>query len=355
MKKAGIITFHCVDDYGGMLQSYALKTFLNNIGLKAEIVNYVPYSMVGRYWWIPYVPYNSIKSCLMYTYRVAKKRFRTRSVYSERRRKMRTFREDFLRPAGPVRRSARSLDCQEYDLIFVGSDQVWNPDITFGFHHSYFGCVKKKESAKVISYAASIGKKKFRPNEEKEFEKMLLCVDKISVREASSVDYVKSFTDKDVCHMPDPTLLLTKQEWEKVTKNPGEENYILLYFTEHNEELMNQAIETAKERKLKVVSLSPVNAEKYPEIEVQYGIGPSEFLGYVHDADAFFTNSFHGMVFGMIFEKELHCFSHSSRGDRINDLLAIMGRKKEETKAQFNVEEKMDELRKQAEKFVMEQ
>ena len=187
--------------------------------------------------------------------RVARKRFKTRSVYGDRRKKMRAFRDEFLRPAGSLRRTAKGLNCQEYDYIFVGSDQIWNPDITFGFHPAYFGCVKKKESAKVLSYAASIGKKKFEDKEEKAFREMLTYIDKISVRELSSVQYVKSFTDKEVCCMPDPTLLLTKEEWENVAKRPEEDNYVLLYFTEHNEELMAQALQTARERKLKVISI----------------------------------------------------------------------------------------------------
>ena len=60
MREVGILTFHCADNYGGMLQAYGLKRYLTRKGLKAHIIPYEPPFMTGRHWWIPYVPAGSI-------------------------------------------------------------------------------------------------------------------------------------------------------------------------------------------------------------------------------------------------------------------------------------------------------
>lgn len=66
MNDVGILTFHCSDNYGAMLQAYGLKEYLKQQNVKAEIVRYEPPYMTGRHWWIPYVPLGNVFSTLWY-------------------------------------------------------------------------------------------------------------------------------------------------------------------------------------------------------------------------------------------------------------------------------------------------
>ena len=56
MCNIGILTFHCADNFGAMLQAYGLKQYLVSKKMDVEIVRYEPPFMTGRHWWIPYIP-----------------------------------------------------------------------------------------------------------------------------------------------------------------------------------------------------------------------------------------------------------------------------------------------------------
>lgn len=325
-KKIGILTFCWADDFGGLLQGYALKEFLesNNIG-KAEIIPYTTAGLRGRYWIIPYRQRNKDYSSKLGS--ISKKiRNKYRFLPSKlmRMNKMNSFRRTHLTKSGMSSRAVKRKKIKSYDIFVLGSDQIWNPEITCGLDPIYFGELSKREDAMVIAYAASIGKAELDKEFDHTFQKLIRNVDVISVREFSSIPYVQKQSGRKVQYMPDPVLLISRQKWEKLAKLPKEKDYLLLYYTEYNEQLIKEAISHAHTFGLSIVCLNPIEIAE-DDFLIRFGIGPAEFLGYIMNASYIFTNSFHATVFSLIFKKKFRCIAHKNLGSRTNDLFIECG------------------------------
>ena len=325
--KAGILTFHWADDYGAMLQTYGLKTYLEQQGHTVEIIPYAPYPCVGRYWLVPYILRKKDGGkCELAIRQVGyrlQQNSRMLSQFLKRKKNMKQFRRNCLTKA-VSQRTAKKLNLENYDCVFVGSDQVWNPELTLGLDDAYLGNVRKG-SCRFVSYAASFGGA-FLPEKYTEELKVALNknFDAISLREQSAVPYVQSLVQKKVSCVLDPTLLLAKEAWEQVMKLPKESGYILVYNTAANEAVFDYASRLAKEKNCKIVRLSSfLNRlpEQYSLFENCLAAGPAEFLGLFAAADYVVTNSFHGTVFSVIFEKKFVVFGYEGRSSRITDFL----------------------------------
>lgn len=322
MKKVGIITFHCADDYGGMLQAYASKVYLNQAGYEAEVINYSPLYMTGRYWLFPYQKTYPFRKAFKDAYQYQVKQY---SLFKNRRRKMKQFRKEKIQPKGRKLYTTMGLSGAKYDTYWLGSDQIWNPNITYKLRPAYFGNFKRKKDSRCIAYAASIGKEEIEEKEQEKFKQYLKRIDVISLREESAIACVQKLTDKKVQAVVDPTLLLEKEDWEKVANLPKEQSYVLVYFTEWNEELMDYAQNLAKKKNLQVIVLNKNCPRKYENTQIKADNGPSEFLGYIKQADYVVTNSFHCTVMSILFEKKFAIYLHKTLGARIRDLLKKVG------------------------------
>ena len=213
-------------------------------------------------------------------------------------------------------------DCR---VLICGSDQIWNPDITGGLRKAYFGAFTNNRKEKVIAYAASIGGVSLPPVYNREFSCLLKCVDVISVREKEAIPYIKSLYEGSVIDVLDPVLLLNKEEWLHIEKQPDRERYIFVYLTEKNMELMTYVKKLSKQKGLSIINLWSSVRVVDKEFIIDYIAGPAEFLGYLHQADYVVTNSFHVVVFSIIYQKKFTAFQHSKLGARINNVLRIHG------------------------------
>lgn len=324
--KAGILTFHCADNYGAMLQAYGLKRYLCKRGIKTEIVRYEPFFMTGRHWWIPYFPAKNILGRIWYTGDGWVRNLRIGKAFSARKRNMRLFRETFL-----VEKTQKKFfflyqfKRLPYTCYIVGSDQIWNPGITCGLRKAYFGAFKNRNKKKVVAYAASLGGESLPTEYRREFSELLKYVDVVSVREQQAVPYVQSLYHGSVTAVLDPVLLLGREEWQSIERRPEREGYILVYITEKSDELITYVKELSKEKGLPVVELRSNAGVTDKDFLIDYTAGPAEFLGYLHRADHVVTNSFHGTVFSIIYQKEFTVFPHSRLGARISNILRIHG------------------------------
>lgn len=320
----GILTFHWADDYGAMLQSYALKYYLGRVSKeKVEIIPYAPIKLTGRYWLYPVVGTEVGKkikySLISYTF------IRNISYLSEfikRRRYMRDFRHHYL-TGKPAVRNIRRISLKKYSAIFVGSDQVWNPEITVGLDDAYMGNIKEKGNCKLIAYGASFGGEVLPERYHAYFMKSISeNFSVVSLREKSAVPFVRSFFQGNVTDVLDPTLLLEQKEWKKIGKLPQEQGYILFIYTEYNERMFQYLHDFSEEVQRKVVQISmPWPGQIRDWIHLEIKGGPSEFIGFFQNAEYVVTNSFHGMVFSILFEKKFLVFSHSDKNARIENLL----------------------------------
>ncbi len=327
-KKAdvGIITFHCADNYGAMLQAYGLKRYLETSGVPADIVPYEPPFMTGRHWWIPYIPIGGPKKCIRWGVTRWRAHRRMGTDFFRLRANMRRFRRTYLVRRGQGRiLFAWQMRRLTYRCYIVGSDQIWNPAITCGLRPVYFGAFQNRRKEKVAAYAASLGGKALEERYDAEFSALLAHVDVISLREAAAVPYIGKFRREPIQAVLDPVFLPGKDEWEKIEKPPRREGYILLYATELDRDMIGYARELSENTGLKVVELRTNTGETDKSFLVDYTAGPAEFLGYIHRADYVVTNSFHMAAFSIIYEKRFLAFLHSSFGARIHNILQIHG------------------------------
>ena len=329
----GILTFQCADNFGAMLQTYGLKTYLNQNGIRADVIRYDPPFMTGRYWLIPYFPYLG-KKHMRRMYKIARSRFETfrvnlraGGIFFIRRARMRQFREEYLVEKGQPRLlSINRFQKLPYAYYIVGSDQIWNPDITCGLRKAYFGAFDNKKKKKVIAYGASFGGTSLASQFGEEFFALIQNVDAVSVREEEAIPYVKQFYKKDVISVLDPVFFLEKNIWQKMEHKPDRRRFIFVYITEKNQELSDYVCKLSQEKNLPVVEISAdERLTTGKATAVDFSAGPSEFLGYIHRAEYVVSNSFHAVAFSIIYQKQFLAFTHSNRGARLRSVLQVHG------------------------------
>lgn len=320
MGKIGILTFHWADDYGAMLQAYGLKSYLETTGNDVTIIPYSNSNLHGRYRFLPKHVGYKYRKLFIGDYDIWEmlrhvKHFRS---FVTKRRNMRTFRCHFLGVKHSTDNINR-LQPEKYDSIIIGSDQVWNPEITIGLDPIYTGNFTRSKTCKLIAYAASLGGDKL---DEVSMVNLGRSIsdefDAVSLREQTAINSLSAYTDKSLVSVPDPSFLPDATLWYDTINNGVKnshlpEHYIVLYRTEYNNGMDNYASELAKNKGLPIID---IHRKKY---------GPLEFLDAIAHADYVVTNSFHGTVFAIIYERKFIVFSHSNKNARLADLLAGLG------------------------------
>ena len=327
--EVGIITFHCSNNYGAMLQAYGLKRFLQDSGTAAEIVRYEPPYMTGRHWWIPYAPIQGLKGRIWGLFNMWNgfwAHMRVKEQFSRQRANMNRFRREYLTEKGQRKiLSAWGLRRLPYRYYIVGSDQIWNPDITCGLRKAYFGAFQSRRKEKVVAYAASFGGTSIQERHDRKFAELVSHVDALSVREATAIPYVKKFYPGDVKAVLDPVFFLGKEAWQKAEKAPDRKGYILVYVTEGNEKMAEYARKLSEEKGLPVVEVRAGQQGADQGFELDVTAGPAEFLGYIHHAEYVVTNSFHAVAFSIIYRKRFLAFAHRSLSARLQNILQVHG------------------------------
>lgn len=210
-------------------------------------------------------------------------------------------------------------DFTNFDALFVGSDQVWNPEY-IGNDIRYFLNFVPPE--KRFSYAASFGVSEIPSKYKDIYKESLNSMNKISVREVQGVNIVKSISDITAKLVADPTLLLTQNAWNdlaRVSDFSSNENYVLIYIlgelSPKNSEII---VDYAKSKHAKIITIM---GDVY---DSDYWIPtPIDFLAAIRGATAVFTDSFHCSVFSIIFNIPFIVFDRSDMPmiSRIDNLL----------------------------------
>ena len=211
----------------------------------------------------------------------------------------------------------------DFNVIITGSDQVWNPQITNGLSDIYtlnFG----KDNIKRISYAASLGNNKIDKKMQEEYKNKISKLDYISVREESCAKALKKIIkDKKISVVLDPTLLLSRNDWDKIASEGIKEKnkYILAYIVEKNPEQVKIVDKISELTGLKVVHFEKIGHYKNI-LKSAYTYGPESFVSLIKNAEYVITTSFHATVFSIIFNKKFWVVPHKTTGSRVTDLLA---------------------------------
>lgn len=315
-KKTAIITFHCVPNYGAVLQAYALQTKLKEMSSKAGIVDYRPSRLTAEYKDISFYSIFSVAGSLW-----------SLNSFRKKKKKFAQFENEYLDLIPCDERNGTViLKDATPDIVFLGSDQIWNPDITHGFDRVYFGDIIVNAPFRAASYAASIGKKNFTEEEKTGFAELIQKVEDVSVREKEAQIMIEQEFGKKVKVVVDPTILAGKMCFESLAKPVPYKKYLLFYSLTGMKESAAMADKVARYCGYELVELS---GRRKPYIVPQhttiYDAGPIDFVSLFYNAEYIVTDSFHGTVFSLLFHKKFISLANKKRGGRITGLLEAVG------------------------------
>lgn len=324
-KTTGIIThFYNSKNYGGLLQSYALACFLNKqlsvseqICYKHNLIKFLGNESVITKKSI--FRYLNIKKIFNRFLRVIDKiRMNSAFIAESQRLLLRNQSFEKFYPYIPHSKNVFNQDnlkdsINDYCIFITGSDQVWN---MAWFDPNYFLEFVPNDKKK-ISYAASLGNNVLAEEEKEYFKKILPTFDAISVREKEMVDLLQPLVpNKKVEWVVDPTLLLEREEWDKICpERRVKEQYLFCYFLGHDKRLRKLAKKYAKNHNLKIVNLPHLCGINKADIGFGdyklYDVAPNDFISLIKYSECVFTDSFHACVFSGIYNKNFYVFNRS--------------------------------------------
>lgn len=303
MKSLGIITIHKINNYGSVLQAYALQEVCEKLGFRVEIIDYLfPNSYHKNN---PYKTSNDL--------RVSEPRW-IKLLFAPALIRQHKGIADFV--SNKLNLSERSYDSPDeldteppvYDVYITGSDQLWSPRYCNGDPSFMLNFAPDK--AKRISYASSIGTDCIPPDLERNYISCLSRYDAISVREKSGIEIIKSLINREVSEVLDPTLLLNRQDWAKVAigKRLVKHKYILCYFLNYTFNAFpyvdDLAADIQRQTGYKIIRVArPPHKLEVMNTGYKIGASPEEFISLVRDAEIVLTTSFHGTAFALNYGK----------------------------------------------------
>lgn len=318
MKKVYTITFHQANNYGAMLQSYALQKVLCQ-KYESKIINYNCHAISNSY-----KLFFKKGNSLLDTLKINIKSFLKIPFYYKRYNNFKKFRNKLDLTRKYINEDDLKNNYPKCDAYVTGSDQIWNKNITDGFDDGYF-LNFGDENIKKISYAASIGDISIINNNKKLFGEKIKNIDAISVRENDLKSIIESTYTKKVTEVLDPTLLLTKEEWLNIINKKYEisEKYIFAYSVGNGNDLYYDSInELARKTGLKVIYFDRTNKDKKIKCNCQsfYSAGPDGFVTLLKNAEYVITTSFHGLALSINLQKNFSVIL-SSYPERLTTLL----------------------------------
>lgn len=333
MKKVGLITYYG-DNYGGVLQAYALQKLVKTNGFDCELISneflYHGSRSKKRKARLENLA-AAIKNPAAY---LAKRR--TYQQYAAQRtlraKNFAAFRENNLHicKKGYASYDEYLKKPPEYDVYLCGSDQIWNPNLYCdnGFYFAGFA----PESALKISYASSIGVSTVNQKQAAFMAPLLNRLDVISTREQKGADIIYTISKKSAEVVLDPTLLLEADDWTEVAApRMVEEPYVFCYLFGEREYVAKVKKQVRELTGMKVVSIPFVPRELSSDDEKIFDAGPAEFISLIKNASLVLTDSFHATAFSINLKTpflSLCRFAQSDKkgmNDRLVTILNLVG------------------------------
>lgn len=350
--KIGIMTWWHNTNYGGFLQGLATHEFLRRNGIDAELVDFafprVPNNPLYLFCspWFNKVrhaiirPVQLLVSFLIDGYSVARLRrlWKTHRLFYRIRNRVSPMYFKDLKAINDSRR---------YDAILVGSDQTWTPywqDKEFSY---LLGGLNP--NVRRLSYAASVAAPTVHPHEEV-YREALGKFDAISVREKSIIPELEKLSGKPIKWVVDPTLLLSADEWKSLLHltDFANERHICVYWLSPFDANIRKAVKFAKKRGLKVHLFTDIQAFRVglnpktwlshlvlraylvfsPTISFRMAANAHEFIQDLSTAEYVLSDSFHALMFSIIFNRKIKLwipFSRRNISSRIEDFLSAIG------------------------------
>lgn len=320
-KKIGLLNLPVDNNFGGHLQRYALITVLQRMGYEVEHLNTrFPGSRKSL---LKYVK-GGFKRLLLYPYYAITKKtaiypLRFFKYYIKHEPLTEAFYEKYIPHTVRFFSNEELAQYDNYDCYVVGSDQVWRKSIAanYGLFTYLFDYLPDDKIR--IAYGASQGidKNELTEDDIVKFRELYSRFRMVSIREQSGLDLLKSYS----CDNPipecvlDPTLLLTAQDYSNII-NAGNttplKEKIFCYILDMNEDKITCIQDIAKTKGLDYCLWS---RDKHFTVE--------QWLRSFRDADFVITDSYHGLLFSLVFNKNFHLFRNQFRGNARFDSIAI--------------------------------
>lgn len=322
--KIGILTYHRAENYGALLQAYATLNYLKGLGHEAEFVDYWPvyHSEYFKVFSMASFKKSSLKGKLAKLGRLVLVGHKLR----QRKRVMQQFIYEQLGLPTRPKYEDRNAMTESYDAVIYGSDQIWRKQGLggVGFDDWYFGG-NNVQAMKKIVYAGSMGKIATNAQEDVYVKEQMAHFDQISVREDDLLKYLKRLGVSSV-RVCDPVFLLSRKQWEEVCVAPKiEQHYILFYNLLNAKESAAFARKLSAETGLPVYEITKKTAIFSRDAHMISNASVGEFLGLVRGADYVVSNSFHGVAFSIIFEKQFYAVGMGEKANRVVSLLESVG------------------------------
>ena len=254
-------------------------------------------------------------------------------VYTqERAAHFNAFHFQFLNRTQPMDNAALQR-CADNDVALIcGSDVIWHTKRIASRKAYAFGLNFGKDETTRIAFAPSIDSvdDKILRRKKRLYRKRLKRLDHVSVREADSVDFVRSAVRKDVTQCCDPAFLYTAEAYDEMIRRadcpPADDAYLYVYILDQNDHVAEYAKRFAKEKGLKIFYYAPNYSHAFsPQDVCCIADGPSEFLYRIRNAAYVMTTSYHCVVFSLLFQKPFLTFTRNSRSVKTPDLLRMFG------------------------------
>ena len=333
MKKIGIVTMVGYDNYGNLLQNFAVKTLLEEMGfqgitLNNDVIEDQAARTSQERFWKKFTP-NYLKRYLgmkaqqklgckndsdfhmLNMIRLYRQRSEFQRCKEKRFEIFKAFRDTYI-PYEPLPLYDKRFPEESYFAFVCGSDVVWHPTYHYNKENDFLGFA---QPYKRISLAPSFGVSEIPENRKMAYSSWINGIRYLSVREDAGAKIIEELVGRKAEVLPDPTLVIDAARWKKVSKKPTvapEKPYVLCYFLGNmSSEYEGWIKQCADFGKLEIVRVLDANDLQY------YTVCPFEFLWLINHADAVFTDSFHGIVFSMLFHTPFVAFRRIEEGLRI--------------------------------------
>ena len=320
--KIGTLTYHRAENYGALLQAYSLKTYLQSLGHDVSFVDYWP-KYHSEYFKI--FSWSTFKSrSLTGKMHILIRLLLMGNKLLCRKKVMQKFMHERLGLTDIPQYETRNAATEKYDAVVYGSDQIWRKQNLggVGFDEWYFGsdnvCADKK-----IVYAGSMGKLETAPEDVQFVKTQMRNFCSIAVREKDLHSYLQK---QGVLSnlVIDPVFLLTQEQWHQLAVAPKSDSKYILFYN-----LLNSPSSSSFAKALSAKTGLPIweVTKKTTFIQNQKGgriidnASIEEFLGLVEHAEYVVSNSFHGVAFSIIFEKQFFAVGMGEKSNRVVSLL----------------------------------
>ncbi len=327
MNNIKLITYSCANNYGAVLQTYALYKVLKLYADDVKIIDYITerYNVDN-----PTFGDKALSTSKWKYIPIIRQKWKARFVsqMKENRKPFRDFLQKNVVFTDPYYDLDELVEARlTADVFITGSDQLWNPEYLWtGIVDEPYYCGFLNDNQKRISYATSFGKNKLTQEEMDAAKPYLNKYAAISVREQSGVEILDEMKLKGI-EVVDPTLLAGKEIFDAlISPKTISSKYVLLFQIDFKRNLYKAAEQYAKEIEKQLIVIVPDIKQVHHSIQNIVNLpAVEEWLWYIKNADYIITDSFHGTVFSIIYNKKFISSMTAGNNGRIRNVLKATG------------------------------